>query len=48
MIFNDGNRYEGEIKTGLSHGKGIMYFSNGKKFEGNFKCGLSDMMSFNK
>ena len=32
--YTNGNRYEGEIKTGLRHGYGVYYYHNGDRYEG--------------
>ena len=39
MYYHNGNKYEGEWKNGIKHGKGIFYFKNGAKYEGIFICG---------
>ena len=40
-IFEDGE-YEGEIRDGLPHGKGIFKYKNGDEYKGEFKNGLFD------
>ena len=32
MIYNNGDKYEGEWKNDLKHGNGIMNYKNGEKF----------------
>ena len=39
LVFSDGARYEGEIKSGTMHGYGVYIFSNGDKYEGQFSSG---------
>ena len=41
-IFEDGE-YEGEIRDGLPHGKGIFKYKNGDEYKGEFKNGLFDV-----
>ena len=42
--YTNGNRYEGEIKTGLRHGYGVYHYHNGDRYEGwwenNIKKGV--------
>lgn len=33
------SRYEGEMKDGMFHGKGVLYFPNGGKYEGTWENG---------
>jgi len=33
----NGDKYEGELKDGKPHGKGIYYYANGDKYEGEYK-----------
>ena len=35
--FDNGDKYEGQMKNGKMHGKGVYSFSNGEKYEGEFK-----------
>ena len=39
MELANGERYNGEWKNGLKHGKGNLKYSNGEEYEGNFKGG---------
>ena len=41
-IYDNGDKYVGEIKNGVKEGKGIMYYSNGDKYEGEFKNDLKE------
>ena len=36
-LYDDGNKYVGENKNGLSHGQGTFIFANGNKYVGEFK-----------
>ena len=40
--YEDGQQYEGEIKSRLRHGKGINIWPDGAKYEGYFKNGCRD------
>ena len=43
--FTNGERHEGQFKSGLPNGQGKLYYSNGKlKYEGESKNGLFDGM----
>jgi len=33
-IFSNGERYEGELKAGMKHGKGIYFYVNGNCYDG--------------
>lgn len=33
-------RYEGEMKDGMFHGKGVLHFPNGGKYEGVWENGM--------
>lgn len=33
-MFKNVNKYEGQTKDGIPHGKGIFYYENGDKYEG--------------
>ena len=44
LITSSGNRYEGNWKNGIKHGKFKYLFSNGTKFEGEVKDGLINGM----
>ena len=35
--FRDGNKYDGEWKNGLKHGKGIYNWANGDQYEGDWR-----------
>jgi len=37
--FPSGDKYEGNWKNDLMHGKGTYYYPNGNKYEGEFKNG---------
>ena len=37
MYYNNGDKYEGDYKTGKKEGKGIYYYNNGERYEGDFK-----------
>lgn len=39
MTFSNGNRYEGELREGKPHGKGILTFADGRRYEGEFHQG---------
>ena len=36
MIYNNGDKYEGDLKIDLKEG-GIYYYNNGDKYEGEYK-----------
>jgi hypothetical protein len=50
--YEDGNRYEGELVSGLREGFGTYYFSSGSKYDGNWKYNLFEgegaMIYFNE
>lgn len=37
MIYVSGNRYEGEWKNDMKHGKGTTYYASGNRYEANWK-----------
>ena len=37
FIFEDGQKYIGDFKNGVSHGQGTHIFEDGEKYEGDFK-----------
>ena len=38
-VYKDGASYEGQMKNGLRHGKGVYIFADGEKYEGEFVKG---------
>ena len=42
QIYSSGDWYEGELKNGLRHGKGIYQYANGDHYEGGFSEGKFD------
>lgn len=36
ITYDDGNRYEGDMKNGMRHGRGTFYYANGEKYVGNW------------
>ena len=37
ITYQNGDKYVGDLKNGLKHGKGIYYYENGNKYEGDWK-----------
>ena len=37
LLWNDGDRYEGDFKNDKKEGKGIYYWNDGNRYEGDFK-----------
>ena len=37
ITYQNGDKYVGDLKNGLKHGKGIYYYKNGNKYEGDWK-----------
>jgi hypothetical protein len=42
VVWPDGVIYEGMLKNGLKHGRGVHTLADGSVYEGNFKKGLKD------
>ena len=37
VIYDNGDKYVGDLKNGLKNGKGIYYYKNGNRYEGDWK-----------
>ena len=51
MIYDDGNRFEGNWQNGKPHGQGVMINANGQQLQGYFKQGKlmqNMMLTFNE
>ncbi|KAM8871404.1 MORN repeat-containing protein 5 isoform 3-T3 [Synchiropus picturatus] len=44
--FPTGTKYEGEMKDGMFHGKGVLFFPNGNKYEAVWENGIAKQGSF--
>jgi|GEM_PF-182662 len=42
LNYENGERYEGEVKDNVPNGKGIYHFYDGARYEGEYKKGLKD------
>ena len=40
ILFNNGGKYEGDLKNDQKEGKGIYYYNNGDRYEGEWKNNL--------
>jgi hypothetical protein len=43
FVFPNGNRYEGEFRSGIPMGYGTMYYKNGVVLKGKWKWGKPDL-----
>eukprot|EP01122_Echinamoeba_exundans_P010031 TRINITY_DN3643_c0_g1_i1.p1 TRINITY_DN3643_c0_g1~~TRINITY_DN3643_c0_g1_i1.p1 ORF type:complete len:473 (+),score=83.22 TRINITY_DN3643_c0_g1_i1:54-1472(+) len=39
-VYTNGDRYEGELRHGIRHGKGVYISANGDRFEGHYENGI--------
>ena len=39
IVYENGDKYVGEVQNGKRHGKGTLYYSNGNTYTGQFKNG---------